>query len=544
MYSDAIRHGRTFAAQRMRWQPLRAGLAGGAIALALVWSVALPALAAGGFGQPTPGRYIYDHAGALSAAAITSLEQQAAKVVQAGAPIIVYIQAQDATYNQTLQDAGDLMDAWNVQSSYGAHDGVVIFINLTPGDLHHGQVALYAGQAQLDSHLPQAELQRIYQAVMLPDLRNQQMAAALSDAMTAILADLTQAQPPATSGSASNGAAGQPAGSIDAATFFFGRGPLALLALLLGVGALVAVAWVWQMRPHEAAAPARHTPPADLPPGIAGALVQGRVTDAQMEATILDLSRRGALRLDTRHGQTMSLHLLSASLVHEGYEQELWQVLTTVAGKEATITSDQLYQVRAGWGMAKEALRADLQKRGWFETEMDARRRLFAIAGLILGMVLLFGGISSLSMGTGYGLVEWGVLIAAIWACFWIAASLPELTHEGAQVAAPWHGYMQGIYQDAQRHAGSDVVQASVIFAVAFGASNVMEELFHAASTQGTMPRWISPSMASDQSMPGTWWAYHRAFYTPPPTFYNSPGGGGFGGGGAAAGGGGGGGSF
>src|SRR5580765_3376709 len=91
-------------------------------------------------------RDIYDCAGILSASDIALLETHAKAVEQAGAPVVVYLQVKDATYDETYDDAGNLMERWNVESQPGAHDGLVIFLNLQPGNEHHGQVALYAGE--------------------------------------------------------------------------------------------------------------------------------------------------------------------------------------------------------------------------------------------------------------------------------------------------------------------------------------------------------------------------------------------------------------
>jgi hypothetical protein len=42
------------------------------------------------------------------------------------------------------------MDAWDVQSVPDARDGLVIFLNLKPGDVQHGEAALYAGERHAD----------------------------------------------------------------------------------------------------------------------------------------------------------------------------------------------------------------------------------------------------------------------------------------------------------------------------------------------------------------------------------------------------------
>jgi uncharacterized membrane protein YgcG len=94
---------------------------------------------------PTPGKYIYDTTGLLSSAEVSELETHAAAVHQAGAAVIVYLQVRSASQDQTQQDAAALMNAWDVETAPGRHDGVVMYFNLNPGNLRHGQVAIYAG---------------------------------------------------------------------------------------------------------------------------------------------------------------------------------------------------------------------------------------------------------------------------------------------------------------------------------------------------------------------------------------------------------------
>jgi uncharacterized membrane protein YgcG len=98
------------------------------------------------FGERVSGQYVYDRAGVLTPAEIADLETHAATVERAGAPTAVYLQARDASQDETVQDGRDLMQAWNVESSSGARDGVVIFLNLQPDNQRHGQAAVIAGQ--------------------------------------------------------------------------------------------------------------------------------------------------------------------------------------------------------------------------------------------------------------------------------------------------------------------------------------------------------------------------------------------------------------
>src|SRR5690349_3791560 len=146
---------------------------------------------------PVAGQHIYDCTGLLTPTEIATLEADAAAVDRAGAPAIVYLQARDTTADQTLQDAIDLMNRWNVESRPGAKDGFVMFFNLKPGDLRHGTVALYAGEKHYQhGNLPQAELDRIRTDVMTPLLADGQTAAGIAAGLQMVAHDLQYGPPP------------------------------------------------------------------------------------------------------------------------------------------------------------------------------------------------------------------------------------------------------------------------------------------------------------------------------------------------------------
>src|SRR5947209_3934639 len=98
-------------------------------AVAAALAATIPALA-DDFGTHLAGQHVYDRAGVLSAAQVAGIESQAAGLDQAGTPTIVYVRRKAADDLATRQDARDLMDAWQVESSPGAKDGMVVLLNL------------------------------------------------------------------------------------------------------------------------------------------------------------------------------------------------------------------------------------------------------------------------------------------------------------------------------------------------------------------------------------------------------------------------------
>jgi uncharacterized membrane protein YgcG len=157
--------------------------------LLLIAAGALPALA-DEWGAYVTGEHVYDRANVLSTSQIQTLEAKADALDSLGAPTIVYIRVQDATLPQAQQQAGDLMDAWDVESSRDAHDGFVLLVDLATGNTQHGQVGLYAGAAYAGTLLPGDELDNIASSKMRPALVQGDLAAGIGAGLDAVANDL------------------------------------------------------------------------------------------------------------------------------------------------------------------------------------------------------------------------------------------------------------------------------------------------------------------------------------------------------------------
>ncbi len=348
--------------------------------------------------------------------------------------MVVYLQVKNATYDQTLTDAANLMARWGVESQSGAKDGVVILLNLKPGDLRHGQVALYAGKALINGPLPQSELNRIYQDVMLPDLRDGATASGIDAGLDALATDLRAGGPPAPAGQGVARALGTIPYNIVAAL-------LALLALGMGLPQ-------WRRRRAEAQqAPMTvptTTPPATLTPAMGGALITGRVGAAQMEATILDFARRGLLSLEPLNEKQAQIRLLSDGRDLTGYEQALWQALYSQTTDDV-IPPDRLSRVATGWREATATIKRDLLARGWFDAELGRKRLpyiVLAVVSLILVPVgIVFGVLAAQPwpfIGAALCLIAGGIALA-------FAFSLSRLTPAGYAAGQEARNYLAGL---------------------------------------------------------------------------------------------------
>jgi uncharacterized membrane protein YgcG len=142
------------------------------------------------FGSHSPGQHVYDRANVLRSDQVQTLEQRAATLDALGAPTIVYVRVQAATQSEVQQEARELMDAWDVESARGAHDGFVVVVDLTPGNTQHGQLGMFAGAEHAGAELDTDELNRIASDVMRPSMASGDLVGGLSAGLDAAAEDL------------------------------------------------------------------------------------------------------------------------------------------------------------------------------------------------------------------------------------------------------------------------------------------------------------------------------------------------------------------
>ncbi len=484
---------------------------------------------------PVAGQYVYDCANLLTPAEIADVETQATAVARAGAPTVVYLQVRDATAQQTLQDAIDLMNRWNVESRPGAHDGFVMFFNLQPGNLRHGQLALYAGaQHYQHGHLPQAELDRIRVDVMTPLLQDGQTAAGIAAGLQMVAHDLRYGPPP------------PPASQRVAASL--GRLPLTGLALVFAGLVTWFVVRLRRLPPLSSARDEvggredpRELAGGELSPAMAGALINGRVNDALIEATILDFGRRGLLVLEPTGANTVRVRLQGSAAGLTDYEQTTWRDLVELAGGErGTISSEQLTHLRDGWSTVKTVLRRELIERGWYDpTGATARRQPLYLLG-VLGMAGAAAAVVLLLLSReGWAAIGLLIFLAASVAAFVSGHAVRDTTVEGEIAAAPWRGYVASVTaHDYQPNLDTDLP-----YFVALGLLGRLAPRLKAASERGYSPSWFRAHEEREHDThtvaAGGFYPYWLAFHssaTPAPRGGAS---GGYAGGGAAGGGGG-----
>ncbi len=521
--------------------PARAGIRRTSIAVLTVPILALLIVASSLFPRqasaqvlvtPEEGRRVYDTAGIFTSTEMQYLEDAASRVTAAGAPTIVYIRAADRDEDETEQDAADLMEAWSVESSPGAKDGLVLFFNTDPDNLGHGQFALFAGELHFDGgNLPERELERIISDVMTEPIRDDMAAVGLAAGLDAAANSLQFGPPPPPEPSefeeASNTLAGWPVGIA-----------AAVVTVLTSVWA-----WRgWQARPGASVQPGPTTTnlPDRLTPAVAGALVTGSISSAQAQATMLDLAARGAISFEpaergARKNQKLQILLVDDSLLRSDYEREIWNSLESVAAPGGVISAKDMPKLQGRWKTANAVLRHDLESRGWWDPDAGKRRMPYYLGGAGLAVATVAALVVTIAGEQPFGAIGVALLGFAALVAFMTGASLPAATESGAAAAAPWLGLKAGLSEarKSTHHVDYDVLLPYIMGMNQFGA---LQKKLKAASADGFVPLAFRHSLQSDAWTGGF---YPYFVFLTVSSSPSSAGGAGASAGGAAAGGGG-----
>jgi uncharacterized membrane protein YgcG len=495
----------------------------------LMLLLASPAIGATEYGEPVPGQRVYDTTGLLTADELAELEARAAAVEAAGAPVIVYLQARDASQRETEADARALMDAWDVQSAPGARDGVVLFFNLQPDNLRRGEVFIYAGEKHFDGgNLPQSELQRIIDEEMIPLLRADQTAAGIGAGLDAIAHALTYGPPPPPPPSRFE----RIAEDLTAGVFsIVNLVSSAIAALVFAIGLRR-----FRERPvaHGTATPTT-MPPSTRPPAVAGALVDGHIMDRHLEATLIDLANRGALAIEPAGEKKVQVRLLDRTLLRTPFEVALWEALEESSAGAGLVTSKELRASRSKWSRAREELRKHLEHEGLYAPNPGSRRRpayLAAAVGFLVTVIaaVLAGGAEQPLAGIGPSLLGIASLVTLI-----LAASIRDTTQFGEAEAVAWRGYKEGITSARNDLAAVLDLDEVLPYAVAFGVVDSLDDRLKEASDAGYQPAWFNATMQPGSSMGfyPYWVGFHTAVSPPSSSSGGSVGGASAGGGGA-----------
>jgi uncharacterized membrane protein YgcG len=473
-----------------------------AVALVAAFGQAPSAFA---FDRPGPDARVVDAAGVLTDDELRHIERAALEVERAGAPVAVYLRLNYASSDQTIADARALMEEWDVQSVPDARDGVVIFFNLDPWDPEHGAFAIVAGEKHFKGGaLPQRRLDWIRDDMTKP-LKQGDIAGGIVLGLERVEEHLDDGPP----------------SMQELVITMLVRGPLSLFNVIAvaasGLLYIIGVS-VWSTRPRTGTGflVKGVRPPSDLHPTYAGALVDADVTDAHVEAAVLELGRRGALAIEPVEGpgEQVQMRLSEEFSPRAPFEVELMDllrrmtlrgyygskraqhaesvILGTPAGEEPGVLNPTRVQLlRREWGAVKDAIARDLIDRGWFDPAYKNHRRPLLIAGGIAMLAAFAFFLFEPEDEPTWRFIGIGALFLTGVVVLGKGVKYPRTTVEGERVAMPWRGFKEGLLEGRTNPYGAIDLDDVFPYIAAFGVVHQFEAHFKSASKAGYVPLWM-----------------------------------------------------
>jgi len=241
-------------------------------------------------------------------------------------------------------------------------------------------------------------------------------------------------------------------------------------------------------------------PPDDLRPGAAGALLDETFNSRDVVATVLDLARRGVIRMDPVEGKGLSEQYKFTLLEHKeplrNYEKI---VLDVIFGANAAVgTEAPLPQVSGALATRNDDIALgfyqELVDHSYFRESPEKTRKRWKtiyklmpvlIAAVVIAIVVAVGAWSNFAFFP----IAIGILLMFI--ANGLSKSMPQKTIAGAESAAKWRAFQTYLRQVDERRdieASKDIFEKYLPYAVALGLAEEWVSKF--AYVRTPTPEW------------------------------------------------------
>lgn len=297
---------------------------------------------------------------------------------------------------------------------------------------------------------------------------------------------------------------------------------LGVLGAALLVGGLLSVFLLWYLRGRDPevglAAEYLSEPPSDIPPGVAGTLVDEKADMQDVIASLVDLARRGYLAMVETEASRGLLGLGSGSEFTFRRTGKSWDdllpfertIMKKIFGRrQERPLSDLKNQFYTAIPKISKGLYRQTVKQKFFRTDPNTVRGRYSGLGvglLVLTAALGFALISILADAVGgiicpfigVGATAVGIII--------IGQAMPVKTRKGAEEAAKWKAfkqYLKEIDRYANLEEAADRFDQYLPYAIAFGLERSWINKF--ASVPSTpIPMWYYPVWMGSHHHGGT----------------------------------------
>ncbi|MFQ5575969.1 MAG: DUF2207 domain-containing protein [Anaerolineae bacterium] len=280
------------------------------------------------------------------------------------------------------------------------------------------------------------------------------------------------------------------------------------LALLFGGPVGVYALWYFRGRDEPAGVVAEYIsePPGDLSPGTAGTLVDEQADLQDILATLIDLARRGALRIEEENspgflgigsGRDFIFHLQDSSVAVKPYEETLMQRI--FGTREIRRMSDLRQKFYTALPELKQQFYTEVVGAGLFPRNPQTTRGIYmglGIAALVMSIII---GVALFILTVQYsGLAicpSVAMIITAI-SLIIVGRHMPKKTRRGAEEAAKWLAfkrYLKNIAQYGNLEEAKSQFEKYLPYAIAFGVERRLMQQFSQVDTPA--PTWYGPVM-------------------------------------------------
>ena len=258
---------------------------------------------------------------------------------------------------------------------------------------------------------------------------------------------------------------------------------LAFMLFILAPVGIYLVWYFWGRDPQPQIAPTYlPEPPSDLPPGMAGTLIDEKANTRDVLATIVDLARRGYLHMqeldeddDSGYSTRDFLYtkLKEPDDALRPYEKYLLEKLfDDQKERKLSDLKNNFYKYN---DKVEQMLYDEVTKEGYFVSNPRTTRAKWLAAGV--GVLLLSGIFLCLGLPLLGWLTDVGALLAfgpAIFGLGLLAISyfMPKKTQKGADEAARWKAfrtYLKDIDQYTDLEKATELFERYLPYAIAFG---------------------------------------------------------------------------
>lgn len=291
------------------------------------------------------------------------------------------------------------------------------------------------------------------------------------------------------------------------------------LLFLFGGPALLYLLWYLRGRDVPVKLPADYLidPPSDIPPGMAGTLLDEQADLEDIIATIVDLARRGVITIEEiaepgllgigTHrdfvyrlvGSTEGLReyerLLIESVFEDGTERKLSQLKNRFYKKIPAI---------------QQGLYRAVVQEGYFKRSPETTRALYTglgIAGLVITGVVGIFFIGLASQWTDLALCPVGGLAFTFIGLIVLGRAMPRKTEKGSEAAARWRAfrrYLENIEKYTDLEKAREIFDRYLPYAIAFGIEKEYVRKF--AAVNAPAPSWYVPSTPHPRRFIGQRW--------------------------------------